>query len=149
MSETPTELQYVERSVLKKEVNTQNFWTFESGTQERINVPICIIVGFQQRDRPDSQKLNNGTFYRPPVTSDQCNIGTKRYPDSRFFLKYNNDDSSQAFVQIKESFKVSTKNDILQPYMSDNDFISSNIDNEIGYNLQKFDIRYQINLKSA
>ena len=37
-----TELQYPERSVFMKEVNTQNFWTFALGTQEGINFPICI-----------------------------------------------------------------------------------------------------------
>ena len=44
----PTELQYVERSVFMKELNTQNLWTFELGTQEGINVPIWITIGFQQ-----------------------------------------------------------------------------------------------------
>ena len=63
---TPTELQYVERSIFLKEVNTQNYWSFELGTQEGINVPILIIVGFHQRDKQDSQNLNNDTFYRPP-----------------------------------------------------------------------------------
>ena len=47
----PTELQYVERSVFMKEVNTQNLWNFELGTQESINVPIWIIIVFQQSDR--------------------------------------------------------------------------------------------------
>ena len=36
----PTELRYVERSVFRKEVNTQNLWSFELGTQEGVNVPI-------------------------------------------------------------------------------------------------------------
>ena len=65
-SETPTELRNVERSVYIKEVNLQKHWSFEMGTQEGINVPIWIIVGFQRRDRQDSQNLNNDTFYRPP-----------------------------------------------------------------------------------
>ena len=47
---TPTLLHYIERSVFMKEVNTQNFWTFELGTQEGINTPIWIFVGFQQSD---------------------------------------------------------------------------------------------------
>ena len=41
----------MERSVFIKEVNTQNLWTFELGTQEGVNVPIWINIGFQQRDR--------------------------------------------------------------------------------------------------
>ena len=78
----PTELQYVEKSVFMKEVNTQNLWNFQLGTQEGINVSIWIIIGFQQSDRQNSQNENNGTFYRPPVTSAQCIIGTEKSPDS-------------------------------------------------------------------
>ena len=32
LNKTPTQIQYPERSVFMKEVNTQNFWTFEMGT---------------------------------------------------------------------------------------------------------------------
>ena len=49
LSKTPTEVQYVERSVFMKEVNNQSFRTFELRTQEGVNVPIWMIVGFQQR----------------------------------------------------------------------------------------------------
>ena len=59
----PTELRYVERSVFMKEVNTQNLWSFELGTQEGINVPKWMIVGFQQSDRQHDQNLNNDSFY--------------------------------------------------------------------------------------
>ena len=69
LSKTPTELRYVERSVFMKEVNNQNVWNFELGSQENINVPIWIIIGFQQRDRQHSQNLNNDTFCRLPVVS--------------------------------------------------------------------------------
>ena len=62
MTETPGELHYKERSVFMKEVNPQNFWTFESGTQEGI----WILVGLHRRDRQPNQTLNNDTFYRPP-----------------------------------------------------------------------------------
>ena len=60
-----------------KEVNTQNFWTFELGTQEGINIPIWIFVGFQQNDRQHDQNLNNNTSVRLPVISAQVVIGTE------------------------------------------------------------------------
>ena len=41
---------YPERSVFMKEVNTQNFWTFELGTQEGVNVSVWIFVVFRQSD---------------------------------------------------------------------------------------------------
>ena len=93
LNRTPTELQYDERFVFMKEVNTQNFWTAELGTQEGINFRIWIIIGFQQRDRQDSQNLNHDTFYRPPVTSAQCIIGTEKCPDSAIFINYKDDDN--------------------------------------------------------
>ena len=59
-----TELQYPERSVFMKGVNTQRFWTFELGAQEGINLPVWIFVVFQQIDRQHDQNLNNDTFVR-------------------------------------------------------------------------------------
>ena len=112
---TPTELHYVERSVLMKEVITQNLWSFEIGTHEGVTFPICINVGFQQRERQESQNRNNDTFYRPPVTSAQCIIGTEKYPDSAILLNYEDDDYIQRYGQIKVVFKALTKNDELQP----------------------------------
>ena len=44
VDKTPTELHYAERSVPMKEVNTQNLWTFELGTQARINAPLQGFV---------------------------------------------------------------------------------------------------------
>ena len=143
LSKTPTQIQYPERSVFMKEVNTQNFWTFELGTQEGINIPTWIFVGFQQNDRQHDQNLNNDTFVRLPVISAQVVVGTERYPDSGILLNYNDDDYSQGYGQIKEAFRALTKDDILKPYIFEDDFRSSNEGNFIGYNIYAFDIRYQ------
>ena len=145
----PTELRYVERSVFMKEVNTHNLWSFELGTQEGVKVPKWIIVGFQQKDRQHDQNLNNDAFYRPPVTSAQCIIGTEKYPDSAILLNYNDDAYSQGYGLIKQAFKDLTEDDNLEPYISDNDFRSSKDVHTIGYNLYVFDIRYQKNFESA
>ena len=51
INKTPTQIQYPERSVFIKEVNTQNFWTFELGTQKGINIPTWVFVAFQQNYR--------------------------------------------------------------------------------------------------
>ena len=146
---TPTLLHYVERSVFMNELNTQNLCTFELGTQEGVNVPIWIFLAFQQSDRQNDQNLNNDTSYRPPVTSAQCIIGTEKYPDSGILLNYEDDDYSQGYGQIKEAFRALTKDDILKPYISEDDFRSSNEGNNIGYNIYAFDIRYQKNFESS
>ena len=149
INKTPTELHYPERSVFMKEVNTQNFWTFELGTQEGNNIPTWVFVAFQQNDRQHDQSLNNDTFVRLPVVSAQVVIGTERYPDSGILLNYEDDDYSQGYGQIKEAFRALREDDILQPYISEDDFRSDNNGNNIGYNIYAFDIRYQKNFENA
>ena len=149
LNKTPTELRYVERSVFMKEVNNQNLWN-ELGSLENMNVPIWIIIGFQQQDGQDSQNLKNDTFCKLPVTSCQCVIGTEKYPDAGTLLNYDDDDYSQGYHQIKEVFKALTKDDILQPYISEEDFRSSNAGAiDVGYNLYAFDIPYQKNYTAS
>ena len=137
-------MRYVERSVFIKEVNNQNLWNFELGSHENMNVPIWIIIGFQQRDRQNSQNLNNDTFCRLPVVSAQCIIGTEKYPDAGILLSYDDDDYSQGYHQIKEAVKALTKDYILQPYISEADFRTSKVAaNDIGCSLYVFDVSYQ------
>ena len=144
LNNKPTELRYVEWSVFMKQVNNQNVWNFELGSQQNMNVPIWIFIGFQQQGRQDSQNLNNDTFCRIPVVSAQCIIGTEKYPDAGILLNNDDDDYSPGYHQIKEAFRALTKDDILQPYISEADFRSSNAAaNDVGYNLYVFDIRYQ------
>ena len=150
LKKIPTELRYVERSVFMKEVNNQTLWNFELGSQENMNVPIWIIIGFQQRDRQDSQNLKNDTFCRLPVVSAQCIIGTEKYPDANNLLNYDDDDYSQGYGQIKEALRALIKYDILQPYISDDKFRTSNVRaDDVGYNLYLFDIRYQKNFTNS
>ena len=146
LNNRPTELKYVERSVFMKGVNNQNLWKFGLGSHENMNVPIWNIIGFQQQDRQDSQNLNNDTFCRLPVVSAQCIIRTEKHPDAGNLLNYDDDDYSQGYHQIGEAFTALTKDDILQPYISDDAFRTSNAAaNDVGYNLYVFDIRYQKN----
>ena len=146
-SKPSTKLRYVERTVFKNEVNNQNLWDFELGSQESMNVPIWIIISFQPQDRQDSQNFNKDTFCRLLVVSAQCIIGTEKYPDAGILLNYDDDDYYvQGYSQIKEAFRALTRDDILQPYISEEDFRSSNVTaDDLGYNLYVFDIRYQKN----
>ena len=146
---TLTNLQYPEKSVFMKEVNTQVFWTFDLGVQEGINVPIWIFLVFQQMDRQNDHNLNNEYFVRLPVISVQVVIETERYPDTGILLNYCDDDYRQGYGQIKEAYKTLTKDDILQPYISENDFRSSNDGDIICYNIHAFDIRYQKNFEGG
>ena len=64
------------------ELNDQNLWNFEMGSQENMNVPMWIVVGFQQRDRQDSQNLKKVSFCRLLVVSAQCVNSMEEYPNS-------------------------------------------------------------------
>ena len=133
-----------------KEVTNQNLWNFELGSEESMNVPLWIIIGFQQSDRQDSQKLNNDTFCRLLVVSAQCTIGTEKYPDAGILLNHDDDDYSQGYHQFKEGFRALSKDNILQQYISDDDLRSSNVRAEdVCYNLYLLDIRYQKNYAAS
>ena len=144
LSKRPIELRYVERSVFKKEVNIRNLLNVELESQESMNIPIWIVLGVQQGDRQDNRNLNNDFFCRLPVVSAQCFIGTEEYLDAGILLNYVDNDYSQGLAQIKETFRALTIDNVLQPYISDDDFRSSNVRvDDVGYKLYVFDIRYQ------
>ena len=64
-------------------------------------------------------------------------------------MNYDDDDYTQGYAQIKEAARALTRDDVLQPYLSEDDFRSSIDGNIIGYNIHSFDIRYQKNFESA
>ena len=73
----------------------------------------------------------------------------RKNPDSGILLIYNDDDDySQGHGQIKEASRALIKDNILQPYVSEDDFRSSNDGNNIGYKIHAFDVRYQKNFQS-
>ena len=64
-------------------------------------------------------------------------------------LNFDDDDYSQGYGQNKEALRSQTRNDVPEPFISDNDFRSPKNTNDIEYNVYIFDIRYQKNLESA
>ena len=109
LSKRHTELSYIERSVFMEEIYNQKLWNFEMGSQKSMNAPIWIFKGFQQRDRQNSQNLNNYSFCRLPVTSAKCIICTEKYPDAGIKLNYDDGDYSQGYAQIKKFLEFEQK----------------------------------------
>ena len=153
--QTLSKFQHVGRNIFMKKANSRNLWTFELITKKRKNIPTWVFVGFQQKDRQGSQNVDNDTLYRPPVTSTQCIIGTETNPDAAKNLAYDDGFYSQGYGQTKEVFRFLTKDDTLNPYISDHDFISTNVNiaeenyNTVGYTLYAFGKRYQKNLEAV
>ena len=76
-------------------------------------------------------------------------FGTENYLDFAILVNCYDDNYSQGYGQIKEIFRALTRDDILKPYKSDENFRFSNDDNDIGYNLYVFDTKYQKKLETA
>ena len=67
-----------------------------------------------------------------------------------FLLNYDDDEYySQGYGQIKEVFGALAKDVILESCILDHHFKSPNNNNDIGYNLYVFDIRYHKFLENA
>ena len=148
-SKTPTELSFIKRSSYMKDVTTENNWTFELGV-DGIDIPIYVIVEFMQRDQ-FYQQQNNDTFYRPSVVNAQCIISREKIPDAGLNCNYAIDNYSQAYGDIVPCFRHLAKDNILQPYITQKDFITSNnyADGNPGYNLYVFDIPHHQDYSSA
>ena len=151
VSKTPTEFSFIKRSSYMKDVTTENNWTFELGVGDGIDIPIYVIVGFMQRDQFNQQHQNNDTFYRPSVVNAQSILGSEELPDAGINCNYAFDKYSQAYGEIVSCFRHLAKDNILQPYIPQKDFISSNNypDGNPGYNLYVFDIRHHQDYSSA
>ena len=68
-------------------------------------------------------------------------IGTEKYPDIGVLSDYKDNDYAQGYAQIKEAFRALRRDDILQPYISENYFRSSNDGDDVGCNIHVFDIK--------
>ena len=85
-----------------------------------------------------------------PATSAQFRIGTEKNPDAGISLNYDDDDYSQGYGQNEDAFRALTKDNMLQPNISDHDFRSSKVrSDDFGYNLHVFDIPCQDNITVA
>ena len=51
----------------------------------------------------------------------------KKHPHASMLLNYEGDDYSQGSSQIKKAFRALTKDNIPQPYISDDNFRTSNV----------------------
>ena len=61
LRKAPTAIYYIKRTVLMKQVKTQNLWTFDIGTRKGKDFPIYITMGYQKCERLN-QFLNNHIF---------------------------------------------------------------------------------------
>ena len=116
LNKDPTELFYTERTVFRKDVNTNNNWTFELGNWDE-STPIFVIVGFQAIKKIDSQTHDNATFDRLLVSNAVCKIGSEKYPDDGIECGYDRDKYDQAYSEIENFYHLKSETNPLNPFI--------------------------------
>ena len=125
INKDPIELFYTERTVFQKDVNSNNNWTFELGISSESS-PIFVIVGFQARNKIDSQTHNNATFDRLPISNAVCEIGSEKYPDVGKECDNDRDKFDQAYSEIKNVYTLHSECNLLNPFIDLHKFRTNN-----------------------
>ena len=116
LNKDPTELSYTERTVFRKDVNTNNNCPFELGTSG-ISTPTFVIVGFQARNKIDSQTHDNATFDRLSVSNAVCKIGSEKDSDDGKECDYDRDKYDQAYSEVENFYIVHSECNLLNPFI--------------------------------
>ena len=69
-----------------------------------IDVPLQLVVGFQQRARLNSQELLDDSFFRHRDTFAQYVFGTEKYPDAGINSSFVDDKYCQGYDEIVSCF---------------------------------------------
>ena len=135
LNKDPTELSYMERIIFRKDVNTNSNWTFELGSSGT-STPIFVIVGFQGRNKIDSQVHDNAVFDRLPISNAVCKIGSEKYPDDGIECDYDRDIYDQAYSEIVNFYHLHSETSLLNPFIDIHKFRTN-------YNFYVFDLSKQ------
>ena len=135
LNKDPTELYFTERTVFRKDVNTNSNWTFELGNAGT-STPTFVIVGFQARNKIDSQVHDNAVFDRLPISNAVCKIGSEKYPDDGIECDYDRDKYDQAYSEIENFYHSNSETNLLNPFIDLHKFRTK-------YNFYVFDLSKQ------
>ena len=116
LNKDPTELYFTERTGFRKDVNTNSNWTFELGNAGT-STPTFVIVGFQARNKIDSQVHDNAVFDRLPISNAVCKIGSEKYPDDGIECDYDRDKYDQAYSEIENFYHSNSETNLLNPFI--------------------------------
>ena len=116
LNKDPIELYFTERTVFRKDVNTNSNWTFELGNAGT-STPTFVIVGFQARNKIVSQVHDNAVFDRLPISNAVCKIGSEKYPDDGIECDYDRDKYDQAYSEIENFYHSNSETNLLNPFI--------------------------------
>ena len=130
----------MERTVFRKDVNTNNNWTFElgnsGGSNGELSTPTFVIVRFQARNKVDSQTHDNAIFDRLPISNAVRKTGSEKYPDDGRECDYDRDKYDQAYSEIKNFYLLKSETNLLNPFIDLHKFRTN-------YNFYVFDLSKQ------
>ena len=135
LDKDPTEILYTERVDFRKDVNTNNNWTFELGNSGE-STPTFVTVGFQARNKMDSQTHDNATFDKLPISNAVCKIGSEKYPVDGIECDYDRDKYDQAYSEIENFYLLKRESNLLNPFNNLHKFRTI-------YNFNVFDLSKQ------
>ena len=95
-----------------------------------------MIVGFQARNKSDSQTHDNATFDRLSVSNAVCKIGSEKYPDDGIECDYDRDKYDQAYSEIENFYHLKSETNLLNPFIDLHKFRTN-------YNFYVFDLSKQ------
>ena len=116
LNKNPTELFHTERTVFRKDGNTNNNWTFELGNSGE-STSTFVIVGFQARNKIESQTHDNATFDRLSVSNAVCKIGSEKYPDDGKECDYDRGKNDHAYSKIENFYHLKSETNLLNPFL--------------------------------
>ena len=93
----------MERIVFRKDLNTNNNWSFDLENSGE-STPTFVIVGFQARNKIDSQTHDNARFDRLPISNAVRKIGSEKYPFDGIECDYDRDDYREAYQEIENFY---------------------------------------------
>ena len=115
LRQDPTELYYMERIVFRKDVNTNNKWTFNFGNSGE-STPTFVIVGFQAGNKIDSQTHDNAIFDRLPISNAVSKIGSEKHPVDGIECDRDRDNYRGAYQEIENFSRLKRETNLLRPF---------------------------------
>ena len=95
-----------------------------------------MIVGFQARNKIDTQVHDNAVFDRLPISNAVCKIGSDKYPDEGIKCDYDRDKYDQAYSETENFNHLHSETSLINPFIDLNKFRTN-------YNFYVFDLSKQ------
>ena len=81
------------------------------------STPTFVTVGFQARNKIDSQTHDNATFDRLPISNAVRKIYSEKYPVDGMECYYDGDNYREAYHEIENFYRLYSETNLLNPFI--------------------------------